>query len=67
MKNLILDTNIYRNLVHGKTIAQLKSELNEINTGNKVKFIFPNIVAIELINRLLESDLTSEDCRYYIL
>jgi hypothetical protein len=62
MKNLILDTNIYRNLVHGKTIAQLKSELNEINTGNKVKFIFPNIVAIELINHLLESDLASKDC-----
>ena len=62
MKNLILDTNIYRNLVHGKSIEQLKSELNEIKARNKVNFIFPNIVAIELINHLLEVDLASEDC-----
>ncbi len=62
MTNLILDTNIYRNLVFGKTIEQLKDELNGINLGNQYKSIFPNIVAIELINHLTEKDLASEDC-----
>ena len=62
MTNLILDTNIYRTLVHGKTIEQLKSELKDQNVGNKYKYIFPNIVAIELINNLLENGLASEDC-----
>lgn len=69
MTNLILDTNIYRTLAHGKTIEQLKSELEQ-NVGNKYKSIFPNIVAIELINHLLENGLASEDCfkgLYYLI
>ncbi len=62
MTNLILDTNIYRNLAREKTITQLTDELNEISLKNQYKSIFPNIVAIELINNLEGNDSTSEDC-----
>ena len=59
-----LDTNIYRNLVHGKDIQQIKSELNDINalkSEKNFKSIFSNIVAVELINNLLEKNGAQED------
>ncbi|MAU15918.1 MAG: hypothetical protein CMH46_10320 [Muricauda sp.] len=65
MINFILDTNIYRTLVHGRSIEDLKLELksnNELKKANGFKSIFPNIVAIELINHLLDSDGASIDC-----
>lgn len=57
--NYILDTNIYRNLVRGKNIIDIQKKIISKNQDNT---IFPIIVAIELINNLLENKKTSLNC-----
>lgn len=61
----LLDTNIYRNLVHGLTFDEvkllgLKMRRKEQEMGTKAGF--PIVVAMELISHLTDGDPSFDDC-----
>lgn len=61
----LLDTNIYRNLVHGLTFDEvkllgLKMRRKEEQLGTRAGF--PIVVAMELISHLTEGDPAFDDC-----
>jgi hypothetical protein len=65
MTQFILDTNVYRNLVEGKDLKQIRTELETVQNLKKAKgfkTIFSNIVAIELIYHLLDTNQVKDIC-----
>jgi len=65
MTQFILDTNVYWDLVEGKDLKQIRTELKTVQNLKKAKgfkSIFSNIVAIELIYHLLDINESKDVC-----
>ncbi len=64
-KQYIFDTNYYRTILYDKTRIETKSFLDSQKNKERekgIKILFPNIVAIELINHLNENNKTAKMC-----
>lgn len=61
----LLDTNVLRNLVHGKEFIDFQNEIRQFKMTEKSKdcvFLFSSVVCIELLNHITNDDTAKKEC-----